>query len=203
MANPTQLKIEEKALQLFNQSGIEYVGMREIAAALEMRIGNLTYYFPTKDDLVFAIRNKLSESNSEIMVVQKGSLRDFLETLRAAFTNQWQYRSFLLSFVHLVQQNDRIKASYDETRMRRNEFLTDSIREVMGAGYLRKLKEQEHELLIATISLIARFWLSESTIIHSNKPLEEQVSQHLRLIAFALQPFATEKGQQQLEQYIS
>ena len=48
----TEERIVTKALEMFNQSGVEYVGMRELAAALDMRVGNVTYYFPTKDDLV-------------------------------------------------------------------------------------------------------------------------------------------------------
>ena len=62
--SPTEKKIVETALKMFNESGIEYVGMRELAAALDMRIGNLTYYFPTKDDLVNRISLDLAEENN-------------------------------------------------------------------------------------------------------------------------------------------
>ena len=48
----TEEKILAKALEMFNERGIEYVGMRELAATLNIRVSNITYYFPTKDDLV-------------------------------------------------------------------------------------------------------------------------------------------------------
>ena len=47
----TEEKILSKALELFNARGIEYVGLRELAGILEMRVSNITYYFPTKDEL--------------------------------------------------------------------------------------------------------------------------------------------------------
>jgi hypothetical protein len=46
----TEERIVQVALEMFNKTGVEYVGMRELAMALDMRIGNLTYYFPTKDE---------------------------------------------------------------------------------------------------------------------------------------------------------
>jgi len=46
----TRKKILDKALEMFNERGIEYVGLRELASILDMRVSNITYYFPTKDD---------------------------------------------------------------------------------------------------------------------------------------------------------
>lgn len=44
----TKERIVSKALELFNEHGIEYVGLRELAAHLGIRVSNITYYFPTK-----------------------------------------------------------------------------------------------------------------------------------------------------------
>jgi AcrR family transcriptional regulator len=41
----TAKKILHKALELFNERGIEYVGMRELAASFGITIGNVTYNF--------------------------------------------------------------------------------------------------------------------------------------------------------------
>ena len=38
----TKEKLVSRALDLFNENGIEYVGMRELAADLNMRVGNVT-----------------------------------------------------------------------------------------------------------------------------------------------------------------
>ncbi len=47
--------ILDKALKMFNERGIEYVGLRELAGVLGIRVSNITYYFPTKDDLVYQL----------------------------------------------------------------------------------------------------------------------------------------------------
>lgn len=74
-----EARIVETALRLFNESGIEYVGMRELAAVLGIRIGNLNYYFPTKDDLVYRISLELAQQNSSTIVpVERITLPAFL-----------------------------------------------------------------------------------------------------------------------------
>jgi AcrR family transcriptional regulator len=66
--SPVEKRVVDTALKMFNESGIEYVGMRELATALGMRIGNLTYYFPTKDDLVYRLSLELAEENNKTIV---------------------------------------------------------------------------------------------------------------------------------------
>ena len=41
----TDERIVSKALEMFNERGIEYVGLRELAATLKMRVGNITSTF--------------------------------------------------------------------------------------------------------------------------------------------------------------
>ena len=45
----------DAAAQLFNQKGYDQVSMREIAKHAGTTIGNLTYYFPKKEDIVIQI----------------------------------------------------------------------------------------------------------------------------------------------------
>lgn len=111
--NATQEKIINRALELFNLKGIEYVGMRELAADLGMRIGNLTYYFPTKDDLVFDISQAYTDYNSQIhKEIPINTLYDFLYKNKLLFENGLKYQCLLLSMVHLMEQNARIAANY-------------------------------------------------------------------------------------------
>ena len=67
----TEDKIVTKALEMFNIRGIEYVGLREISAELGIRVGNITYYFPTKDDLVNRLSLDLNKLNSKVFVAAR------------------------------------------------------------------------------------------------------------------------------------
>src|SRR5688572_28682633 len=99
----TQEKILDKALEMFNEQGIEYVGLRELAAVLSMRVSNITYYFPTKDDLVYALSLELSKQNAAVIVERESlTMLTFLRMFRQVFQNHVAYRCLLLSVVHLM-----------------------------------------------------------------------------------------------------
>ncbi|MBK7959190.1 MAG: TetR/AcrR family transcriptional regulator [Bacteroidetes bacterium] len=114
----TEERIIAKALEMFNLKGIEYVGMRELAAILDMRVSNITYYFPTKDDLVNRLSMDLNKLNSKYVKVQDDlTLAQFLMMFKQVFKNHIQYRCLLLSFVHLLEQNKKIAARYKKRRV--------------------------------------------------------------------------------------
>src|SRR5688572_17726332 len=124
----TKQKILDKALQMFNERGIEYVGLRELAATLDIRVGNITYYFPTKDDLVNRLSLDFSELNSRVMVDNSEiTLSSFLEILHIVFNNHVTYRCLLLSFVHLMEQNKLIASRYKKTQRDRNATLKSNL----------------------------------------------------------------------------
>ena len=64
----TRKKILDKALEMFNERGIKYVGLREVALFLDIRAINISYYLPAKDDLVYALSLKLGKKNAEVIV---------------------------------------------------------------------------------------------------------------------------------------
>ena len=65
--NSTKEIIVQKAVEMFNEQGVEYVGVRELAKELGMKGGNITYYFPTKDDIVMEVSMRLGEENNKIL----------------------------------------------------------------------------------------------------------------------------------------
>lgn len=55
-------QILSAAVRLFNQKGYGNVSLREIAAEAGTTIGNLTYHFPQKEDLILSITEDLQMS---------------------------------------------------------------------------------------------------------------------------------------------
>src|SRR5688572_8438621 len=134
----TKQKILDKALQMFNERGIEYVGLRELAALLDMRVGNITYYFPTKDDLVFELSMQLSETNAATMVVhEKPTMLSFLNMLHDVFQNHLQFRCLLLSVVHVMKQNKRVAAAYQQNQNKRSATIHSYIEALEEGGYVQ------------------------------------------------------------------
>ncbi|HEY2581627.1 MAG TPA: TetR/AcrR family transcriptional regulator [Mucilaginibacter sp.] len=195
----TKEKIVEKALELFNNEGIEYVRMRELALALNMRIGNVTYYFPTKNDLVMEITQGLRRLNTQVIGMACHDLKDFFTMYRQIFHNQYKYKCLFLSFVHLVSQNHLIAAHYKETEKRRKDSLRGHISAFIKNGYLVKTASGETtELIISHFSLISRFWLSESRISYDGQEIEVTIGHYLELMGEVLLPYVTAKGRREI-----
>ncbi|NIJ52802.1 TetR/AcrR family transcriptional regulator [Dyadobacter arcticus] len=201
--NVTQQRILGKALEMFNLKGIEYVGMRELAAELGLRIGNLTYYFPTKDDLVYALTELYSASNSEIhKAYPVKSLYDFLKKNEALFKNGLRYRSLLLSMVHLIERNPKIAANYEGVRSARLAGLNGDTTVLAKNNYLKFKSEAEQLLLASTNSLQNRFWMSEAVLSGSRQELDGQMNHYLSLKAFLFTPYATQAGLNDIERFL-
>jgi AcrR family transcriptional regulator len=197
--SPVEKKIVQTALKMFNESAIEYVGMRELAAALDMRIGNLTYYFPTKDDLVNRLSLELAEENSKTIVpLDDMTIETFFEMLQRVFRNHVNYRCLMLSFVHIMERNPLVAKRYSKIQSQRNETWYKNIEALKDAKYISADTKQV-EFLVSAIALIARFWISEAAISFKNVKVEQQIQHYIKMIARIFLPYATAKGRRYLE----
>ena len=199
----TEERIVAKALEMFNQSGVEYVGMRELAAALDMRVGNVTYYFPTKDDLVNRISLDLAEENNKIIIpVEDVTMRTFFEMVDQVFHNHVKYRCLMLSFVHIMARNPIISKRYSKIQSRRNETWFNNIQALKKGKYI-SAEIKEIDFLVSTISLIARFWISEAAVSYKGLSEPQQLQHYMQMIARIFLPYATAKGKKELEELMS
>lgn len=199
----TEEKILSKALEMFNHKGIEYVGMRELAAALEIRVSNITYYFPKKDDLVNQLSLDLNKLNSKIVVDDKDlTIESFIGMFQLVFHNHLKYRCLLLSFVHLMERNKKMSVRYKKTQSDRNATLRSNLKTLVMSGFLKVNDEGEIEFLVSAIALIVRFWISEATVSLSHLKPEEQISHYVSMIGRLLSPYLTLNGRKQLKKVL-
>lgn len=198
-----QERIAAKALELFNDKGIEYVGMRELAASLDTKLGNITYYFPTKEDLILQVSANLSEANSAILRIDEAiTIKSYLEMTRKHFECQYQFRCVFLSFVHLKNQYAKLAARYKKTEEQRKKTARMNIEHLVHNKYLRKLTSAEMEFLLSAVSLLSRFWISEAAISFSKLKPSEQIQHYLGLLANILLPYCSEKGKNELAEFL-
>jgi AcrR family transcriptional regulator len=199
----TRYKILDKALEMFNERGIEYVGLRELALILEIRVSNITYYFPTKDDLVYALSLELRKENAEIIVERESlTMLAFLQMLHRVFQNHVRFRCLLLSVVHLMQQNKHMAEEYKKTQNVRNATIRSNLQVLTDAGYLRVTDETDLEFLVSGISLISRFWISEAAVSFRKLSTDQQIHHYLSLLAKLLMPYCTEKARKDIQMFL-
>ena len=199
----TEERIVAKALEMFNKKGIEYVGMRELAAALGIRVSNITYYFPTKDDLVNRLSLDFSALNSKVIVEDKAtSMKSFLEMFHQVFLNHVTYRCLLLSFVHLMERNKVMALRYNKIQGERHSTLMANLRMLVNYNYLRFRDESDGEILVSSIRLISRFWISDAAISLRQLNVDQQIKHYLIILVRLLSPYATSKGKKELEAFV-
>ncbi|MBK6947322.1 MAG: TetR family transcriptional regulator [Haliscomenobacter sp.] len=199
----TKERIVSKALELFNEHGIEYVGLRELAAHLGIRVSNITYYFPTKDHLVNQLSLDLGELNSNtIRKVDRLDMTGFMEMLEKTFENQTRYRCILLSFVHLLEQNPIMAKRYGETEATRNAALRANLLSLQKNDQILLASENDLTFLVSSLALIARFWISETTVSYRQLSIQEQIRHYLGLVARILLPYTTGQGKTALIPYL-
>lgn len=203
--NGTDLRrqILKRALHLFNKQGIEYVGIRELAKELGIKGGNITYYFPTKDDLVLAIAQEYSKLNRHTKEFpDKLSLEMYMDLRLQGFKNQVKFRCIFLSYANLMQQNKKLTAYYTGkvapgcSEAVRNYFLR-----MVDAGYMKDLDANSVQLLDQQIALVMRFWLSDAVVTLPGASDRQKIAYYMRLIVAALQPYCTTKGLKELNNW--
>ncbi len=196
-------RIVSKALELFNEKGIEYVGMRELAASLNTKLGNITYYFPTKEDLILRLTADLSELNSVILQIdEKISIASYLEITRRHFECQYRYRCLFLSLVHLMKRYEKIAVRYKKIERQRKETGLINIENLVANKYLKKLSATDTEFLLLSIQLLSRFWISQAAISHSKLNPSDQIQYYLKLLANILSNYCSVKGKTQIVEFI-
>lgn len=198
----TEEKIVAKALEMFNERGIEYVGLRELAASLAIRVGNITYYFPTKDHLVNRLASDLAVLNSQLFVNDDHvTVRSFLDQYVRMFENHLRYRCLLLSFVHLIEQNKIMAEQYRGTENQRRTTIHSNLLSLQRSGCLKP--EADVDFLVSSLTLIVRFWISEASISFRQLSSQEQIKHYATLLAKLLIPYVTPKGQTDIEQFLA
>lgn len=187
----TRARILEQARQMFNERGIDNVGVRDLARELGMSPGNLSYWFTRKEDLVRALMDELRERNSRrgggaAAPTVAGLLGGLGDALRA----QLEYRCLTESIVHVARTWPELGARYRETEHLRRAELAARVRALAAAGALVGLDEPgDVARLVGTWSLVARFWLSERGISYPDTSDEAAVAHTLALLAHSLRPF--------------
>lgn len=198
----TREKILDRALEMFNERGIEYVGLRELAAILEMRVSNITYYFPTKDDLVFELSQELARRNSEVIIENKElTMTGFLEMLHKVFENHYEFRGLLRSFVHIMTQNKPVLASYKKIQTNRRATLASNIHVLVSGGYLKVENEEKLNFLVSALSTLSRYWVSEMAVFGQHLGKEQQINQNLLMITNLFEPYISAKAKKEMAKF--
>jgi AcrR family transcriptional regulator len=202
---PTRQRLLLRARELFNEHGLERIGVRELARDLGLSPGNVSYYFARKEDLVRALMDELRELNDRTFsqYPREPTLEAFLRGYRVMFANHHEYRFLQRAIVHLVEAYPELADEYGKTERTRRRGLAETMAALRDAGELgAELDERGIARLVGMCSLVSRFWLSEYRVSYEGEPLDRVIAHYLALLAQAFLPVATARGRAALLPYL-
>ncbi|MBO4383018.1 MAG: TetR/AcrR family transcriptional regulator [Clostridia bacterium] len=89
-------KIFLESVRLWNEKGYENVSMRDIAAACDIGTGNLTYYFPKKEDILMFYHDRVMDTVEE----EISELDDELTGLAGYFAVEYAFMYYIVFYVN-------------------------------------------------------------------------------------------------------
>ncbi|MBM4365507.1 MAG: TetR family transcriptional regulator [Deltaproteobacteria bacterium] len=177
----------------FNEEGIDNVGIRDLARELDLSPGNVSYWFPRKEDLVRGLLDEIRAQNDARPAAagHVSSVADLLGSIRSSLQTQLEYRCLTESVVHVARTWPALGARYREVDRARRLGLAAAVRVLGGTGALVGPRDEPGVArLVGTWSLIARFWLAERSISSADLGDNEAVAHYLSLVAATLLPWA-------------
>jgi AcrR family transcriptional regulator len=200
----TKEKIVAKALEMYNTHGIEYAGVRELAKELDMKGGNITYYFPTKNDLIRELTQRLSDTNEALLSQEKEtSIYNFLDMHRSIYSNQYQYRALFISLPLLLKQDNEFARQYAERQVARKKAIYRQLKSLFLAGYFQTAKAQDLDTILHAITTTNRFWISEATVDEIIEDRVTAINTYINRLAGLLHIIATDKGKEEIKRFSS
>lgn len=158
--------ILDTALRLFERDGYEKTTMRAIAKEAGVSVGNAYYYFASKDHLIQAFYDEVSDRHVEQALAAMRPHRDLASRL-AADLHTWidvaePYREFATQFVkNAVDPNSPLSPFSPESKPTRDKVLEVHRRAVTGstAKVDREIAENLPDLLWMHHMGIVLFWV--------------------------------------------
>lgn len=191
----TNQKILEQAKILFNEYGYKNVSLRNIAEAAGTTIGNLTYHFPKKDDLVSTMQLELYTDflNIDFEIEDEEYLfRNVISSFKTMDQNRDNNIFFYRNIVELSQESDKIAKNIEEFRRKLYNFYLSSFTRLKNSGIMRDdVTEKQYEALTYTLSNMTFIWRQNTTQYFDSMIPRIELGDALTSLIY---PYLTNKG---------
>ena len=156
--SPTAAKVLRASRNLFNEQGFRATTVAEIAAAAGIAPGNVTYHFPTKHDMVVALRKDAARRMEERRRARGDHelVERYVLRLVDVYEVAADYRFLLRDRQQFRDVDD--DAPPPESMVADFAELRALLEEVRAAGLLRSDIELDLDLIGRTLWILGRHW---------------------------------------------
>lgn len=203
----TKEKILFSSLFLFNKKGVGETSMRDIAEECKMSVGNLTYHFKKRDDLVYELFLQLVEEMNVIfneqLGLEKASVQNLFETTVVTYRCLLKYKFCMIDFVQLMKQIPRIQKVFQELMEVRKVQFEQLFKTAVETGLLKSEEfSGQYHLFTASINVYGDFWISNAEILH-NGTQEEAIKQYSIIFLNMFYPYFTDSSKKEFHNLLS
>ena len=192
--NNTKTKILAAALHLFNQHGLVNVRLQQIADEVGISVGNLAYHYYSKEAIVNALDEELSQSIAPFIAKDRLflSLMDFDNHLARYYHLLREYSFYFIDLLELKRAYPKLYKSQNNyieqiTQQIENWFLAN-----LDRGLIQPAIRPKHYKIIAhTIWMIITFWMTQP--IDRGLP-EERERVFKEVVWSQVLPYLTDSG---------
>jgi AcrR family transcriptional regulator len=147
----TAERIVLASIELFNREGVQHVAVKDIAAALKISPGNLTYHFKLKQDLLraaFAVLQKKMRTVLTPSLPAQSALQggEYLVNILRAF---WEFRFFFNALTYLLSKDPVLRREYFAFQEWALSTLARGLREMMDKRHFRPIRFPNTTRLLA------------------------------------------------------
>ena len=194
MINETRSKILSTAQRLFNENGYRKVSLRMISDAMGISIGNLTYHFKKRDEILKALlENNLVELNTD----KAKSLEDLRSHL-IQMTKGIKANSFFFADMSLQTMDEELYEYNSNNVKKQKEILMKKVIDLRECGIIKKSVRDEDLRDIIEMEMLSHVtWAVNSGRKNTYTDMDEDAFISLSLRLF--RPYLSKEGIRQLE----
>ena len=188
--NKTKEKILVVALDLFNRHGTRVITTNHIAEACDMSPGNLYYHYKNKEQIIFALFEKMIASwDSSTLDVQGKTPNEILDAqLDKTFSYVWKYRFIHRELAPLLDKDVELKKMCNQVLQRRLQEVEALLGTFEEMGMLKPLQKDERSFIAHTALYYGLFWQPFLEVV-GEEPTKKNVLRGVEMIRLLLKPY--------------
>ncbi len=196
----TKQKILDAALALFNRDGLVNVRLQHLADEAFISIGNMTYHYRTKEDIVDAIWNQLKRKQ-EILLMEFRIVplfEDIERQMRRTFALQQAYSFFYLDTLEVMRAFPAIRDAHRIHHTWQVQQLETMIRFNISRGVFKtEIAPNQYQQLAQQYWMTSDMWLSRQKILGNTT---DHFAGYRHALWSLFLPIFTERGEQEFQQ---
>ena len=183
-------EILETAKRLFNQQGYDAVSMRDIAGALGISVGNLTYHYPKKTDIVLALMTRTRHPEMQGQNVR--TLSDLDRFIRQLLRSVIDHFFYFQNVGHFMTEPALKQSELTNSDIVRENFLQE-LGNLIEGGYFTPDFTPDLARTLGNFIMLSHYSWAQYTLLHDRDP-DEAIDAFTRDHFAVLAPYFTEKG---------